>query len=366
MRAFGITYDTGFTSGGTTTHEPFLPDIVQREMRVIRDDLRCDAVRITGGDADRLEIAARAAADAGLEVWYSPFTNGLTQDGLFAFLLDAAERAERIRRGGARVVFLTGSEVSLFTDGFLPGGSLRERTALLADDPAAFRALLPRLHADLNAFLGRVVGEVRGRFGGRVGYASVAFEGVDWTPFDVAATDSGYRDATNAGTFAGALQGQLARLGPETAFAVTEFGCGTFRGAGDLGGRGDSIVEWGDDARPVRIAAGTVRDEGEQALYVREMLEVYDGVGGVDAAFVYTFARWDLPGTAGDGGGTGDGAGDGTGGGTGGDPERDFDAASFGVVRVLPPGAARGPYAELGWEPKAAFHVLAGFGRARG
>ncbi|MFD7491031.1 hypothetical protein ACFV8T_01175 [Streptomyces sp. NPDC059832] len=343
MRAFGINYDTGFTSGGTTTHEPFLPDIVQREMRVIREDLHCDAVRITGGHADRLETAARAAADAGLEVWYSPFTNGLTQDGLLAFLTDAAERAERLRRDGARIVFLTGSEVTLFTDGFLPGDTFQERAANLAD-PAAFRALLPRLHATFNAFLARVVTEVRARFGGPIGYASVAFEGVDWTPFDVAATDAGYRDATNADTFSDALRAQVEQGKP---FGVTEFGCGTFRGAADLGGHGDSVVEWSEHARPVRMAAGTVRDEQEQATYVRELLDVYDAAG-VDAAFVYTFSRRDLATTARH------------------DPERDFDAASFGVVRVLPPGAAEGPYAELGWEPKAAFHVMAEFGgRAR-
>ncbi|CCB72923.1 MULTISPECIES: hypothetical protein [Streptomycetaceae] len=342
MRAFGINYDTGFLSGGTTTHEPFLPDIVQREMRVIREDLRCEAVRVTGGDADRLETAARAAADAGLEVWYAPFTNGLTQDELLAFLLDAAERAERLRRDGARVVFLTGSEITLFTDGFLPGDTLRERSAHLAD-PAAFRALLPQLDVQLNAFLARVVNEVRARFGGPVGYASLAFEGVDWTPFDIAATDAGYRDATNAESFPDALRAQVARDKP---LGVTEFGCGTFRGAYDLGGRGDSIVEWGDDARPLSMAAGTVRDEREQASYIREMLHIYD-TAGVDAAFVYTFARRDLATTALD------------------DPEHDFDAASFGVVRILPPGTAQGPYAGLGWEPKAAFHVMAEFGRAR-
>jgi len=344
MRAFGVTYDTGFTSAGTTNHEPFLPDIVQREMRVIREDLRCDAVRVTGGVGERLEIAARAAADAGLEVWYCPFTNGLSQEELFAFLIDAAERAERLREGGARVVFLTGSEITLFTDGFLPGATLQERTAVLSD-PQRVRALLPQVGADLNAFLARVLAAVRERFHGPVGYASVPFERVDWTPFDVIASDGGYRDATNAAAFPTALKAQVAQGKP---FAVTEFGCGTFPGAADLGSRGDAGIEWGEDARPVRMAEGIVRDEQEQAQYLREMLGVYDAAG-VDAAFVYTFARWDLP-TAGD---------------RELEPERDFDAASFGIVRVLPQGAATGQYAELGWEPKAAFGVVAKFGSDR-
>jgi len=344
MRVFGVTYDTGFTTAGTTNHEPFLPDIVQREMRVIREDLHCDAVRITGGVAERLEIAARAAAEAGLEVWYCPFTNGLSQEELFAFLIDAAERAERLRAEGARVVFLTGSEITLFTDGFLPGDTFQERAAVLGD-PARFRGLLPRLNGELNAFLARVLVEVRARFGGVVGYAAVAFERVDWTAFDVIATDAGYRDASNAAMFPDALKAQVSQGKP---FAVTEFGCGAFHGAAALASRGDSILEWGEDARPVRMAEGTVRDEQEQAGYVREMLGIYDAAG-VEAAFVYTFARWDLP-TLGD---------------RELEPERDFDAASFGIVRVLPAGMAQGEYAELNWEPKAAFGVVAEFGLAR-
>ena len=39
MRARGICYDTGFLNRGVSTHEPFDPEVVARELRVIRDDL---------------------------------------------------------------------------------------------------------------------------------------------------------------------------------------------------------------------------------------------------------------------------------------------------------------------------------------
>ncbi|MDF5758882.1 hypothetical protein [Spongiactinospora sp. TRM90649] len=340
MRTYGITYDTGFTSAGTTTHEPFDPDLVCREMRIIRDDLHCDAVRVTGGVPDRLEVAARHAAEAGLAVWYSPFTNGLTQDELLAFIIDAAERAERLRTSGAQVVFLTGSEISLVTDGFLPGDDLVERLGLMASAPERLRDALPALRADVNAFLARAVAAVRERFGGPVGYASLPFEGVDWEPFDLAATDAGYRDATSAPAFRETVRAQLP---PDKPFAVTEFGCTTHRGSADLGARGDSILRWDERARP-GLSAIAVRDEAEQAAYVRELLDVY-AEAGVDAAFVNTFARRDLP--------------------TSDDPAHDLDAASFGVVKPLPDGRTGTAYPGMPWEPKAAFHALAEYGRAR-
>ncbi len=337
MRAFGITYDTGFTSGGTTTREPFDSAVVGREMQIIRRELRCDAVRITGGGRSRLETAARHAAAAGLEVWYSPFTNGLTQDELLGFLTDSAGRAERLRRAGAQVTFLTGSEVSLFTDGFLPGSTATERLA----DPERLRAALPGLPAKVNAFLGQAIAAVRAEFGGRIGYASLPFEGIDWALFDVVATDAAYPDARTAGRLADGLRALTAHGKPA---AVTEFGCPAYRGAGDSG-QGDSVIEWDGHARPLRFTTSVVRDEQEQARYLREILGVFDR-SAIDAAFVNTFSRYDLP---------SDDAND----------DRDFDKASFGIVKVLGGGRTGTAYPGLPWEPKAAFHALADYGRTR-
>lgn len=338
MRARGINYDVGFSSCGTTTHEPFDPDAVRREMQIIREDLHCDAVRITGADPDRLETAARHAAAAGLEVWYSPFTNGLTSDDLMEFLVDGAERAERLRQEGASVVFLTGSEISLFNDGFVPGDTHEERLRALTD-PERRTATLLEVRTNINTFLNRAVTAVRERFGGPVSYASLPFEGVDWTPFDVIATDAGYRDATTA---PGLREGVRAQTSQGKPFAVTEFGCAAYRGAAERASRSGEIVEYDEHARPIRLTAAVMRDEEEQAGYVRELLDLYDE-GGVDAAFVYTFARWDLP--------------------TSSDSERDFDVASFGIVKILEQGRSSTTYPGLPWEPKAAFTALADYYR---
>jgi len=338
MKTKGINFDTGFLNKGTSTRASFDPEVVRREMQIIRDDLHCTAVRITGGDPDRLEIAARLAADAGLEVWFCPFTNGLTQDELLALLADCAERAERIRESGAQVVMCTGSEVSLFTTGFFPGDTLEERFAVITD-PMRVRAAVPQVRARMSEFLKRAVELVRGRFGGPVSYASLSFEGVDWTLFDIIATDAAYRTAANRASYPECMRAYAERgraLGKPV--AITEFGCAVFRGAGDALEK-DPVV-WDEHAHAIGLKGDPVRDEAEQATYVREVLDVYEAEG-IDAAFVYTFARYDLPHRAA--------------------PAIDLDMASAGVVKVLDdPALVRDRrYPDMPWEPKAAFDVIA-------
>jgi len=335
MRGKGITYDTGFISNGESTHEPFDPEIVKREMRIIRDDLHCNTVRITGGHPDRLEIAASHAADVGLEVWFSPFTNDLTTDNLLDVLADCAERAERLRDRGTEVVFVTGAELSLFNKGFLPGDTLNDRLELLTQ-PHRLRELIVEIPARMNAFLSKAVTLVRERFGGKISYASLPFEGVDWTLFDFISFDA-YRSKEVADGYRDAILTLVARGKP---VAITEFGCTTYRGAADLGGHGWMIVEW-DGARPIRLNGDYSRDENEQATYLLDLLDIFN-TEGVDTAFVCTFASYNLPHHS--------------------DPREDFDMASYGVVKVFE-GRLGHIYPDMPWEPKAAFTALADYYR---
>ena len=111
----------------------------------------------------------------------------------------------------------------------------------------------------------------------------------------------------------------------------------TFRGAAKSAADVHSMIVWGNDGRAGRLNGEYVRDEAEQATYLRELLDVFE-VEGVDAAFVYTFARYDLPHHH--------------------DPRLDLDLASRGVVKVLD-GRRGNRYPEMPWEPKAAFDTLA-------
>jgi hypothetical protein len=339
MRGKAISYDTGFMLNGRSSREPFDPEVVKRELCIIRDDLHCNAVRVMGGDPERLELAATHAADLGLEVWFSPYPLELTVDELLSLLADCAERAERLRRRGAEVVFVTGAELSLMNKGFLPGDSFDERVEQLTG-PHRLRELVPEVTARVDEFLAKAVALVRERFGGRITYAAIQLERVDWTRFDIVSMDL-YRSIEVADRFA---EGVRALVAPGKPVAITEFGAATFRGAGDRGARGLEIVEHGKaTGAPVRLNGEYARDEEGQATYLRELLEVFDAEG-VDSAFVFTFALHDYPHRP------------------NGDPREDLDLASYGIVKVLE--ARHGEaHPDMPWEPKAAFRMLAEYYR---
>lgn len=341
MRVKGITHDTGFLQNGLSSHPGFDPEVTARELRIIRDDLRCNAVRLTGGDPERLETAATLAADLGLEVWFSPYPLGLTNEEVLALFTDCAERAERVRLRGGEVVFVTGAELSLMNPGFLPGDTLDERVGRLLGDPQLRPERIARASALVNDFLGKAVAVVREHFTGRITYASIPLERVDWTPFDIVSVDL-YRSPENADGFAEGVRALVAqgRVAQGKPAAITEFGAATYRGAGDDGARGLEIVENDEvTGAPVRLKGEYVRDEEGQAGYVRDLLDVFD-TEGVDSAFVFLFALHSHPHRP------------------GADPRDDLDLASYGIVKVLENGRGA-TYPDMTWEPKAAFRAVA-------
>jgi hypothetical protein len=259
----------------------------------------------------------------------------LTADEMVAFLADCAERAERLRRRRAEVVLVAGAEVSLFNSGFLPGDTCTERTDSILNAPLLQRRkLLAAIPARINDFFGKAVAVIRERFGGKISYASIPFEGVDWTSFDFISVDA-YRSIEIADRYRDDIRALVAQGKP---VAITEFGCATYRGAADQGARGGMIVEW-KDGTPIRLNGDYIRDEDEQVTYLRELLDIFNAEG-VDTAFAYTFASFHLPHRR--------------------DPREDLDMAAYGVVKVLENHLGR-TYRNMVWEPKAAFTALADY-----
>ncbi|WP_432977166.1 hypothetical protein [Dactylosporangium sp. CA-233914] len=336
MRAKGMTYDTGFVHKGRSSRERFDAGLVERELRIIRDDLHCTAVQLVGGDPERLELAGHLAAGLGLEVWFSPYPLELTPERIRALLLDCAERAERLRAGGAEVVFVAGVELTIMNRGFIEGDDIEARLGRLFGD----RTLIAELGGRLDAFFAAVVPAIRQRFHGKVTYAAIPLENPDWDRFDFVALEL-IRSAAVAGQFREGVRSLVARGKP---VAATGFGTATWRGAGDDAPRSMEIVEH-DPATglPVRVKDGYERDEAGQAAYLRELLEIFDSEG-VDSAFVYLFALYNYPHRPDD-------------------PRQDLDLAGVGIVKVYEDRDGS-TYPGLPWEPKAAFAAVAEHYRA--
>jgi hypothetical protein len=231
------------------------------------------------------------------------------------------------------VVLVTGAELSLLNHGFLPGATIGERVGLLSD-PQRLRGLIAQVPPRINAFLARATAVVRARFGGQITYAAIPFEGVDWAAFDIISLDN-YRSAEVADRFAAAIGGLVAQGKP---VAITEFGAATYTGAADRGARGGEIIVWDHEtALPIGIQGDHMRDEAEQAAYIRELLAIFEAVG-VDSAFVFTFVQYALPHRP--------------------DPREDLDMGSYSIVKAYE-GQRGTTYSDMSWEPKAAFAALA-------
>lgn len=341
MRRRGVCYDVGRYLYGDWRKD-YDPRTVHRELEIIRDDLHCNAVRICSRDLGRLAYAAEDALRLGLEVCFSPELWNRSPAETLAYTTAAAELAERLgRRYPDRLVMSVGSELTLFMKGIVPGGSLWSRMRHAFRDGAVTAG---RHNGPLNDYLSRLVAAVRLVYHGPVTYASLPFERVDWTPFDVIGIDH-YRATRINDRYAQMLEPLLAQGKP---LAIMEFGCCTYQGAEAAGGRAFDIVDLrtmvlhqvpllGRFVEP-RLKGRYARDEALQAREIVTSLEVFDGVG-VDSAYVFTFVFPQNPHHD--------------------DPLHDLDMASYSLVKSFEAGRRGARYPDMTWEPKESFDAVA-------
>jgi hypothetical protein len=185
-------------------------------------------------------------------------------------------------------------------------------------------------------------------FHGEISYASMTPEHVDWSMFDVVGVDL-YREAANRNHFGYELKQYLSYGMP---VVISEFGCCTFRGAADMGPRGWEIVDF--STLPPKLNGDYIRDEGEQAREVADLLGTF-AEAGVDSTFVFAFVQPLNPYSE--------------------DPRYDLDMAAYSLVKSF--GSRLGDVASLlphvpwdttrmgttypgmPWEPKESFRAVA-------
>jgi hypothetical protein len=346
MNRNGVIYNTGAVFSGLGWKErtrPRLdPRVAGRELQIIRDDLHCNAVRVSGTDIGRLTAVTEQALRLGLEVWPSPVLFGRGAPESIRYLAKAARAAEPLRRQWpGRLVFVAGQEATLLMRGIVPGATIQKRAAGLFAGGGVSQ------HADaLNAFLGQAAAAVREVFGGEISYASLPFEPVDWSPFDIIGVDH-YRDARVKDRYAQMLRPLLAHGKP---VVVTEFGMRTYHGADTSGALGFGIRDNVSQAlhqlplvgrltRPRLKEGDWQRDEDLQARELTETLAILQAEGA-DGAFVSEFVAPEA---------------------TYSDQARyDLDMNAMSLVKSY--AGVRGiTYPDMTWEPKKSFQAVADF-----
>ncbi len=336
MKRRGVCYDVGREILGEGWRPDFNPQVVHRELEIIKNDLHCNTVRICGKDIGRLTLAAQDALKQGFEVWLSPDLWDHTEQETLEYVNAAAREAENLRQQWPdKVVLTVGSELTLFMKGILGGETFLER----AGNPTKLMFTMLKLkylglhNKPLNEFLARANHGVREVFHGPVTYTSAPIEKVNWDLFDFVCIDY-YRGKQNRADYYGRrLQRYFAYGKP---VVITEVGCCTYQGAEDKGGRAFMII---DRKHPDRLRPGYVRDESLQAREDADMLGELEKAG-VNGAFVFTFTMPTMKYSE--------------------DPLRDFDKASYSLVKSYKDkhGAT---YPDMTWEPKESFRAVADY-----
>ncbi len=280
-----MNYDVGRILQGRLTRTTFDPQVVHRELDIIKNDLHCNSVKIQSYDVNRLISAAEHALTLGLEVWLSPEIFEQGAEETFDYTVRAASEIEKKLRekwSDGKIVLSIGTELTLFMQGILEGKTLMERIG----NPSIWQKIRSGTYnRSLNDYLKKISNAVRNVFHGEITYASVArIENVDWSIFDYVCIDA-YRDKLIRNSFDEMLKRYFDFGKP---VVVGEFGCCTYRGAEDRGGMGWDILDFSETLP--RLKGNYVYDQATQAREVAEELAIFDSVG-VYGAFVFTFVQ---------------------------------------------------------------------------
>ena len=333
----GINYDTGTkTLTGRFTRETFDLNIVTKEISIIKNELHCNAIRISGVHIERVVQASEIALKQGLTVWFSPSLQYDNPENTVNYIIQSSVAAEQLRSRFSNLIFVAGCELSLFTSGFIKGDTGEERIKNMFGPINLIKNMLGisrKYNSQLNKFLSNAISEIRKHFHGQITYASGTWEKVDWEIFDIIGIDF-YRASYNKSTYLKELQ-NYKRLGKPV--SIMEFGCCTYKGAEDKGAMGWAIVDWKKD-RP-ELKGSYIRDEEVQANYLLELLNIFE-TENVYAVFVFTFISANYIHDD--------------------NPRYDLDMASYGVVKAIN-NNEQGYDQNLAWIPKRAFFELANF-----
>lgn len=339
----GVNYDVG-TVMGVNWRPDYNPQTVERELEIIKRDLHCNAVGISGKDIGRVMLTAETALRLGLEAWLNPADWGnKPPKPMLAYVTGAAKAAQPLHeRYPGKVIFSLGSEFTLFMQGIIEGKSFMGRAKNLRQGGAGIRE--GRHNRPLNEFLSKAVSEVRKVFAGQIMYRSLVWEQVDWSGFDIIGVDHYWAEkikdqyidmvkplftygkpVINTGfgfnTTSTPVAGMLSSLGHEPSILLHQ------------------LPAIGRFIRP-KLKVINERDEALQAKRLVDNLKLLDRAG-FSGAFIDTFILPIRPYSD--------------------ISTYDLDRESSSLVKFFERGRHGTTYPDMTWEPKEAFKAVANY-----
>jgi len=347
MNVKGVNYDVG-TVMGVNWRPDYDPNTVQRELEIIKKDLHCNSVGISGKDIGRVMLTAETALSLGLEAWLNPADWGnKPPEPTLSYITEAAKAARPLHeRYPGKVVFSLGSEFTLFMQGIIEGRTFMARAKNLSQGGAGIKE--GKHNQPLNDFLSKAVSEVRKVFSGQVMYRSLVWEQVDWSIFDVIGVDHYWAEkikdqyidmvkplftynkpVINTGfgfnTTSSPVTGMLSSLGHEPSVLLHQ------------------VPVVGRFIRP-KLKVIEERDEALQAKRLIDNLKLLDKAG-FSGAFMDQFIFPIRPYSD--------------------TPKYDLDRSSSSLVKYFEGGRHGTTYPEMTWEPKEAFKAVANYYASR-
>lgn len=343
MNIKGVNYDVG-TVMGVNWRPDYSPETVQRELEIIKKDMHCNAVGISGKDIGRVMLTAEAALSLGLEAWLNPADWGdKPPEPTLAYIVQAAKAAQPLQeRYPGKVVFSLGSEFTLFMQGIVEGRTFMGRAKNLRHGGADIKE--GKHNQPLNDFLSKAVAEVRKVFAGQVMYRSLVWEKVDWSIFDIIGVDHYWAEkikdqyidmvkplfaygkpVINTGfgfnTTSSPVDGMLSSLGHEPSVLLHQ------------------LPAIGRFIRP-KLKVINERDEALQAKRLIDNLKLIDKAG-FSGAFMDMFIFPIRPYSD--------------------TPKYDLDRETSSLVKYFESGRHGTTYPDMTWEPKEAFKAVADY-----
>ena len=260
---------------------PPTEDQMKEHLFVIKNELGCNGIRITG-DIDEISYkCAEMAIDLGYEcIVLSPFWINYTPEDTVSRMVYFSKDAEKLREKHDGVLLNLVEEPSTTPRGILDDSpSWKVRTGMI---PQKYKD--PRWHKRYQKFLEDLI-DASKHFNGKrlIGFGSWEWETAEWRDLDIEIVGDSHYWYPNYGDWSNPNNSYITHMNSVRVFGkpyyITEWGSCTYKGA----------WERGADAWRDAMSMSAPYNEEEQVNAIERYAQMFNNANKVDAIFLFEF-----------------------------------------------------------------------------